>query len=975
MKQIGIALLLLATYMGATAQTFLEQSPAAQHWVDSIYKHLSKKEKIAQLMVVRLSEKTPDGYIFHDTKVESDIQRYSIGAICLFQGDPVRQANLINHYQSITKTPLLICIDGETGVGMRMYDSVVKFPDQLTIGAIQDPHLVYSIGKAIGEQCKRIGIQVDYAPVVDINNNPNNPVIGYRSFGEDKYKVAAWGIQLMKGMQDAGVLACAKHFPGHGDVAVDSHVDLPIINKSLGQLDSLELYPFKALFDAGVGSVLTAHLSIPSIDTSANRATSMSRKNVTGLLKDQLGFKGLIFTDGLEMKGVTKYFSAADINLQSLIAGNDMLCLAADIPGSLKKIKRALRKGDYNKTQFGNSVRKVLLAKYNLGLPSIKPIEIDQLTTDLNKDVRTLRAAVAANALTLLRLNNNSLLPLISGKKIAYVGIGISSANTLAKALQKYYNADTLFFDYKSDSAKANLLLNLLQNKYDEVIVGVHQYTKFPAKNFGISTAAVYLLQQLQINNHVLTMLFGNPYALKNVCDARNVVACYDDDVIFQNNALDFLQGKIFAKGKLPVTVCPDFTYGSGITPANPFLVDAPESVGMSSVALSKIDSIANDAIRKQATPGCVVLVARNGKLILNKAYGYLNYDSTDAVTPATVYDLASVTKISATTVSVMKLYEEGKLDITKTLGDYLPWVKGSDKANIPLDKVLLHQAGLNPFIPFYRETIDTTTGKPKSGFYQTDIDEKFNIRVADKMYMRKDWIDTMYSRIVHSKLTETDKYVYSDNDFILLGKVVEQLTGKPLDRYVREIFYEPLQMESTSFKPRQNEPLRLIAPTEKERYFRLQQLRGDVHDPGAAMFGGVAGHAGLFSNAIELSKLYQLLLNGGELNGVKLFKKETIDLFTDYHSNISRRGFGFDKPEKDNATSKDPYPSVYASPKTFGHTGFTGTCVWVDPKYNLIYIFLSNRVCPDGGDNGKLSQLSVRRNIMDVIYQSIESK
>ena len=975
MKQLGMALLVLVNCTYAAAQTFSETSPAAQHWVDSVYRHLSKKEKIAQLMVVRLSEKTPDGYIFHDAKVENDIHKYKIGAICLFQGDPVRQANLINHFQSVTKTPLLVCIDGETGVGMRMYDSVLKFPDQLTIGAIQDPKLVYAIGKAIGEQCKRIGIQVDYAPVVDINNNPDNPVIGYRSFGEDKYKVAAWGIQLMKGMQDAGVLASAKHFPGHGDVAVDSHLDLPVIHKSLAQLDSLELYPFKALFEAGVGSVLTGHLSIPAIDTTANRATSMSRNSVTGLLKDQLGYKGLIFTDGLEMKGVTKYFSAPDINLQSLIAGNDMLCLASDIPGSLKKIKRAIRKGEYHKDQFEASVRKVLLFKYNLGLHDLKPVEIDNLTTDLNKEVRKIRAAVAADALTLLRLNNTSLLPLTGGKKIAYIGIGTGTANTLAKALQKTYHADTWFFDYKADSAKATELLNNLQNKYDVVIVGVHQYTKFPAKNFGISPAAVYLLQQLQQNNQVLTMLFGNPYALKNVCSAQNIVACYDDDAIFQENAFDFLQGKMNAKGKLPVTVCPGFTYGSGIVQASAFPVEAPESVGISSVSLSKIDSIANDAIRKQATPGCVVLVARNGKLILNKAYGYLNYDSTEAVTQASVYDLASVTKISATTVSVMKLYEEGKLDITKTLGDYLPWVRGSDKANIPLDKVLLHQAGLNPFIPFYRETIDTLTGKPKPGFFQTTIDNKFNVRVAENMYMRKDWVDTMYSRIVHSKLTATDKYVYSDNDFILLGKIVEQLTGEPLDRYVRETFYEPLQMESTSFKPRQNGPLALIAPTEKEKYFRLQQIRGDVHDPGAAMFGGVAGHAGLFSNAYDLSKLYQLLLNGGELNGVRLLKKETIDFFTAYHSNISRRGLGFDKPEKDNAGSKDPYPSVYASPKTFGHTGFTGTCVWVDPAYNLVYIFLSNRVCPDGGDNGKLSQLSVRRNILDIVYKSIQTK
>jgi CubicO group peptidase (beta-lactamase class C family) len=585
-----------------------------------------------------------------------------------------------------------------------------------------------------------------------------------------------------------------------------------------------------------------------------------------------------------------------------------------------------------------------------------------------------LRAAVARNAITLLQLKHQRLLPLKKTSSVAYVGIGLTGPNALANLLNQQYNADLFYFDYKAGSSKATALLDSLQAKYDEVIIGVHKLAKYPANNFGISNAAIQLIQKIQQTKPSITMVFGNPYSVKNFCNVPDLAACYEDDTIFQQAAFDWLSGKFAAKGKLPVTVCDQFKYGDGIITATQDILPfaPPESVGLNSLILNKIDSIANSAIQKHAMPGCVVLIVRNGKIVFNQAYGYMTYDSSQPVTPNTVYDLASVTKISATTVSAMKLYEEGKLDLSKTLGDYLPWVRGTDKENLTIRNVLLHQAGLVAFIPFYKETIDTLTGKPKPGFYKPAPDDTFSIRVADSMYMRKDWIDTMYTRILQSPLGPPDKYVYSDNDFIFMGKIVEQLTGKTLDTYVKDSFYIPLQMRTTTFKPRLALELNTIAPTEREQIFRLQLLRGDVHDPGAAMFGGVAGHAGLFSNAVDLAKLYQMLLNGGELNGNHYLKRETIRFFTSYHSDISRRGLGFDKPEKDNVMRKEPYPTVSASPAMYGHTGFTGTCVWVDPAWNIVYIFLSNRVCPDGGANLKLSQLNVRGAIQETIYQSL---
>src|SRR6478736_6864226 len=368
MKHLLVVFFLLAYAFASFAQTFYRETPEARHWVDSVFKKLSKQERIAQLMVVRLSAKTPDGVIFYDKKVEEEIRQYNIGAICLFQGNPVQQANYINYFQSIAKTPLMICIDGETGLGMRMTDSVMKFPDQLTLGAVDDSSLIFEVGKAIGAQCKRECIQVNYAPVVDINNNPDNPVINFRSFGEDKYKVALLGTQIMRGMQQQGIMACAKHFPGHGDVSVDSHVDLPVINKSLAALDSLELYPFKTLFKEGVGSVMIAHLSIPAIDSTPHLPTSLSQKNVTALLRNNLGFQSISFTDALEMQGVAKYYPQGDAAVQSLVAGNDMLCLPGDVPQAIQKIQAAIANKILDSIDIDNSEKKELMAKYKLGL-------------------------------------------------------------------------------------------------------------------------------------------------------------------------------------------------------------------------------------------------------------------------------------------------------------------------------------------------------------------------------------------------------------------------------------------------------------------------------------------------------------------------------------------------------------------------------------------------------------------------------
>lgn len=945
-----------------------QSAPGKEAWVDSVYNSLTPEERIAQLMVIRAhSNLGPD----HVAKVTNDIKTYNVGALCFFQGGPVRQASLTNYYQSIAKTPLMITIDGEWGLGMRL-DSVAKFPLQLTLGASTDENLVYRMGLAVGEQCKRMGIQVNYAPDVDINNNPNNPVIGYRSFGEDKNKVARFGIAYMKGMQDVGIMACAKHFPGHGDVDVDSHLDLPVINKTMKQLDTAELMPFKALINAGIGSVMVAHLSVPAIDNAPNRPASISKNAITGLLRDSFGFKGLVFTDALEMKGIAKYYPSGSISVEALIAGNDMLCLPASVSESIDMIKKAIADGRLDQEDINGRVKKVLAAKYQLGLNKVHLIDTANLVNDLNAKTDAIRKEAAEKTIVVLSQasskasrNDYAEIPVKAGKKIAYIGIGLTEMNGFARRMQQDLQADVFMFSYKDGKGKADSILAQVpkDGKYDAIILGVHGYALKPTDNFGLSKAALDLFRELNFIK-TITISFGNVLANKNFCEAYTLMACHQDDSITQQVAADILEGKLNASGKLPVSVC-NYLYGTGI------VRNEKDPTWHKLSKLDAVDSIAKEAISQKVFPGCVVMAVHEGEIVYHKAFGSYKYEPSPPTTVESIFDLASVTKVSATTVSVMKLYEEGKLDLKKELGDYLPVVRGTNKADLKIEDVLLHQAGLVPFIAFYKETIDSISGAPKQEFYSEKPKPGFSVRVAENLYLKNDYQEVIMNRILKSPLGPKNKYVYSDNDFIFLGKIVEQITGKTLDQYVADNFYKPMGMVSTGFKPRDRFSPDRMVPTETEKWFRRQTMQGDVHDEGASLFGGVAGHAGLFSDAYDLAMLYQMLLNGGEFNGKRYLSEETVKLFTAYHSPVSRRGYGFDKPEKDNKIRKDPYPASKVSLETFGHTGFTGTCVWVDPKSNLVYIFLSNRVYPTR-DNNKISQLLIRAKIQDAIYTAL---
>jgi beta-glucosidase-like glycosyl hydrolase/CubicO group peptidase (beta-lactamase class C family) len=959
MKKIYLFLIILTSIQSS----LFAQTSAEKKWVKHQFKSLSLEEKIAQLMVLRAHSN------WDAKKIDSLaglIKQYNIGGLCFFQGGPVRQAIQTNNYQRIAKTPLLITTDAEWGIGMRL-DSVEMFPKQLSLGAMPNNQLVYKMGEAIAAQCKRLGIQVNYAPDVDINNNPANPVINDRSFGQNKKTVIDYGIAYMKGMQDNGVMAAAKHFPGHGDVNVDSHLDIPVVNKSREALDSMELAPFKALIDAGIESVMVAHLSVPAIDNGEKRPTSLSSKAINGLLKTELGFKGITVTDALDMKAISNYYPEGEANVQAILAGNDMLCLPGDIGQSIKKVKEAIAEGRLSVKDIDARVKKVLSAKYKYGLSQIKEIDTTNIIADLNQAVGPLKAAMAKQSLTYVNANQRPIVK--KGQRIAYVVLNATNANAMSNALSVGYDA-TVFF---SKGTEMNYLVSIEKQlmDYDQVIIGLHSYNRKPANHFEVPTNILEFLNRPGHESWT-HMVFGNPYVVADFPNIKNVLFAYEDNIHTQNAAILWLEGKLEAEGVLPVTVTQQMPYGLGkSTPAK--TTTHQQNNAITHIQLDKlnaIDSLVADAIKKKALPGCQVLIAKDNQIVFNKSYGTIAGEGTTPVSNQTYYDLASVTKVSATTVAIMKLAEEGKVDIDKTIGDYLPWVKGNPKAGISLRDLLLHQAGLYPYIKFYEKLL-YPDGSLKKDVVSDIAKGTHQLMITPTKYLANDWMDSIQQQILRSPVTTPGKYIYSDNDFIFLGFIVEKVSGMSLHSYTSKNFYEPLGMTSTGFLPLQKTTKENIAATELDNYFRNELIHGTVHDEGASTMGGIAGHAGLFSNATDLAKLYLMLLNGGQWEGKKYFDVNTVNNYTAYNSSNSRRGLGFDKPEKDNKSLKEPYPSASVSPRTFGHTGFTGTCVWADPEHQLLYIFLSNRVYPTR-DNKAFSSLNLRPKIQEVIYSAL---
>lgn len=942
-------------------------------WADSIFNILTPTERIAQLfMIPAYSNKGKD----HKEQIAKLVGEYGVGGIIFFQGGPVRQASLTNYYQSLAKVPLMISIDAEWGLSMRL-DSTFKFPRQMMMGAIRNDTLIYRMGAEVAKHCKRIGTNINFAPDIDINNNPLNPVISSRSFGEDKIKVAQKGLMYMRGMQDEKVLTSGKHFPGHGDTDSDSHLTLPIVKHNKQRLDTLELYPFKQLFNQGLLGTMVAHLYIPELDSTKNVASTLSSKIVTNLLKEELNYKGLIFTDALNMKGVSKFYEPGIVDLKALLAGNDILLNAEDVPKAIEQIEEAIYQGIITRDEVEQHCLKILRFKEWLELNHYQPVSLANIFNDINtSESELVNRLIIEEAQTVL-INQNKLLPIApnSNYKIATLAINEDKVNDFQKTISIYAQAEHFYLPKNAKIKDIDSLLNKLTN-YDLIIAGIFNVQSKPESNFGMPAYTASLLDTLSRFKPTIISVFGNAYSLgklKSVTNFKALTIAYEDNFNTQSTNAQVLFGALGAHGRLPVSVPPFFKCGNGLDTdtLNVIQCKLPVQLGVNEKSLKEIESIIQNGIKEKAYPGCQVFAAKNGKIFYNKSFGKYTYDDATKVTNESIYDLASVTKIASSSLAIMKLKEEGYINLNDSLGKHLPQLKGTNKSGLLIKDVLTHQSGLVSWIPFFSPTIKNDSTRLK--YYSEVPTDTFSTRVAQSMYLRNDYTDSIFKAIYASDLG-AKKYNYSDLGYYLMKLIVEKYTKTTLDSFVTKTFYQPMGLWSMRYKPRTYFNVEQIVPTENDKVFRKQLLQGDVHDQGAAMLGGVAGHAGLFSNATHLGILMQMLLNKGNYGSIQFLKPETIDEFTSclFCNEGNRRGICFDKqepnPTKDSPTAKS------ASLVSFGHSGFTGTYTWVDPQSGLVFVFLSNRVYPDS-ENKKIIKLGVRTQVHEIFNQQILKK
>ena len=967
-KLLVLLFLLLANSINAQQidPLLTKDIEAQQTWVQSQLKSMSLEEKIGQLFMVQAySNKDAK----HVKKIEAEIKKYHVGGLIFMQGTPEKQAELNNRYQKKSKLPLLIGFDGEWGLDMRLKNTF-RYPWNMTLGAVENNMLIQQFGERLGVHCKRLGIHINFAPVVDINTNPDNPIIGNRSFGENKFNVTDKAIAFVKGMQSKGVLSNAKHFPGHGDTAKDSHKTLPQLKFDIERLENMEMYPYSKMFDSGLASIMAAHLSVPALEPDPAIPTSISYKVITKLLKNKMGFNGLVFTDALNMKGAANYKKPGEIDLAAFLAGNDMLLIPENVGAAVKKIKYALKKRTLTIGRLNHSVEKILKAKYWAGLHDYKPVSLEYLNEDLNtvKD-SILHTQLVENSMTLLQ-NKNSIFPIkeLKDVNIAYVKLGEANNVPFVKTLKKYANITEV------SANNYSILLEQLKS-FDKVIVGYHKSNANPWKSYKFSAEEVLLLEEISVQNEIILAAFASPYCLLQIPSFENiegVLMAYQNSIVSQQVAAQMLFGSLETKGKLPVSIGSIFPEGTGLHSTNLMRLgyDIPESVGMSSEKLQKIDSITELVVNEKMAPGGQVLIARHGKVVYQKSFGFHTYDKKKKVQNSDIYDLASLTKILGGLPLIMKAEEMNMYGLETTLGSLLEEYKTSNKDTLSVKEMLSHTARLQAWIPFFLKTIDSITKKPSEKYYKDTRTQKFSIEVAKDLYLRNDYVDSMYVEIKDIDQRPVEGYKYSGLPFFIFKKYFEEKFAEGMDYLLDDFFYKPMGATTLTYNPLKKMDANNIVPSEKDAYFRFQTLKGHVHDMGAAMMGGVSGNAGLFANANDVAKFMQMYLQDGYYGGERFIQSHTLEKFNKryFENEDVRRGLGFDKPQL-NPDTKSTCGCV--SDNSFGHSGFTGTFAWADPDSGLLYVFLSNRTYPTM-DNNKLGKEDIRTKIQGLAVDAI---
>ena len=934
------------------------------NWADSILSTLTLDQKIAQLFMVQANGKNLDENYYN--KVDSLILKHEIGGLIFFQSGPSQLKSLLSRYNKISPIGLLAGIDAEWGVAMRL-DSVQTFPWMMTLGAIQDDDLLYQFGSHVAKQCQELGLHMNFAPVLDINNNPNNPIIDRRSFGEDRYLVASKGILYMQGLHDHNILACAKHFPGHGDTDVDSHLSLPVIRHNRDRLDSLELFPFKKLIDNRLGSIMVAHINLPTIDT-LNVPSSFSKKLIMDILKDDMKFNGLVVSDALNMHALSDFSKPGERELNAFLAGNDILLFPTNVPMAISLIKSKVKNSPLLYQQLDNSCRQILMLKRWAFLASQKNVINN---TDLqNNSSKLLNRQLSKNAITLLQ--NNQALPIQTNDsvKIACLIMGSDSGDVFYDRLNSYIPVSKYNYYSESDSG---LLIDKL-NHYDIIIVSLH----YPNNNFWEKhhlkfNDSIFLNKLINANNVILN-IFGHPRLLNsiNTSNAQAVVLSYQNSYDFQDLSAQLHFGSIEVKGKLPISLN-QFSIGDGLflDKSRNLQFSLPVELGMDVDSLNEIDTLVNNAISNGIMPGCQIVVSRHGEIFYQKSFGYHTYDSIQLVRDDHLYDVASITKIASAAPLIMYLYDQKSFNLNKKLKHYSNLFKNTNKGNLKMIDILTHQAKLFPWIPFYKNTLNEF-GELRDDLYTKDYTSTYSLLVAKNIFIKKSFTDTIIDDIINSELLETKEYRYSDLGFYLLQPILEKKIRSSIPNFLYKNFYYPMGVYRITYHPLEKFPKSKIVPTENDVYFRKQLIQGYVHDQGAALFGGVALHAGLFANAIDLMKLMQFYLDGGKCGNKYLLNEKTISKFTNSpFSHIkNRRGIIFDKPSIDPEEDGPTCDSI--SLESFGHSGWTGTITWADPKEDIVFVFLSNgRAFPDG-NNLRLVKENIRTDIQKIIYNSI---
>ncbi|WP_046744618.1 glycoside hydrolase family 3 N-terminal domain-containing protein [Kordia zhangzhouensis] len=940
---------------------------AQQKWVDSVYTHMTLSEKIGQLFSVGAYS---DKGLAHDNRIKQLVMRYKIGGVTFLGGHPTHQATLTNQLQRLSEIPLLISMDAEEVYGTKL-DSTLRYPYPMMLGAVQNDTIIQQIGTQIGEHYKQLGVHVSFMPLSTIYTDTDNRHVGNRSFGANMSNVQRKAYALLQGVQHTGTIVALKNFPTVGKVSMETTDKFPVSDLTAIEWDSIQLPSLKQLLATqAIQAVQTTHVQIPDIQTEDGLSASLSHAIVTRKLQQELGFQGLIFSDRLDIESSNQTAQIGDTELAAFLAGNDVLLLPTHVPVVIEKFEQAIADGRITEARLEQSVKKILGVKYLVNSQKTKTTVKDPRASQS----RAIKAQLAhreaiKQAITAIKVNEEHLpIKNLELQKIAYVAMGDADGSVFEQTLRHY--ASVTFIQEKDlDQLIAKLA------PYTTVIIGFHQSEASPTADYKFTDREIVWLQEIARTNNVILDVFAHPASLQKVKSFTNIdtiLVSYENSPAAQEISAQIIFGALPAKGKLPIHIKEDFVAGTGIsTQTLPRLgYDLPETVGINSIKLQKIDSLAQLVVSEEMAPGVQLLVARRGKIIYTKNFGYHTYDKKHKVTDNDIYDVASMTKILATLPIVMKLEESKKISLTSELAQLSEKFKNTNKDTLNIKEILSHYARLKPWIPFYINTLDSVTKKPAKEWYSKKKSKKYAIQVADRLYMNVAYKDSIMQRIIDSDLLEKHQYRYSDLPFYILKDYIESTYNLDLNTLTQQYFYQSIGAHSTTYNPLEKFSKKMIVPSEKDDYYRNQTLQGYVHDMGAAMQGGIGGHAGLFSNANDVAKMMQMYLQGGRYGDKQYLLAETIEKFNNCYfcEQDNRRGVGFDKPQLGDAGPTCGCLSM----NSFGHSGFTGTYTWADPDEEIVYVFLSNRTFPTM-TNRKLIKTNIRTQIQQLIYEAIE--